>query len=88
MNTIQIGSFVKSKQGRDKDNIYIVKNVFDKKVELVDGNGKIISKPKIKNIKHIEVFDEIAEKISVKFKAKENVYNAEIYSAIRKFKNK
>ncbi len=87
MNTLKIGSFVRSKQGRDKDNIYIVKRIFDKKLELVDGNGKILSKPKIKNIKHIEALDGSADKIAEKFKENKNVFDAEVYSAIRKFKN-
>ena len=87
MKGIQIGSFVKSKQGRDKDNIYIVRRIFDKKLELVDGNGKTFQKPKIKNVKHIEVLDGVAEKIADKFVQNTNVYDAEVYSAIRKFKN-
>ncbi len=87
MKSVKIGSFVKSKQGRDKENIYIVKKVFDKKLELVDGAGKILSKPKIKNIKHIELLDGYAEKIAEKFISGKNVFDAEVYSAIRKFKN-
>ena len=85
---IQIGSFVKSKQGRDKDNIYIVKSVFDDRAELVDGNGKTLEKPKIKNKKHIEDLKEVCEKLATKFKKSANVFDAEVYSAIKKFKNK
>jgi len=87
MNELKIGSFVRSKQGRDKDNIYIVRRIFDKKLELVDGNGKILSKPKIKNIKHIEVLVGSADKIAEKFNTNKNVFDAEVYSAIKKFKN-
>ena len=84
---IQIGSFVKSKQGRDKDNIYIVKRVFDDRAELVDGNGKTLEKPKIKNKKHLIDLNKICEKIAIKFKANTKVFDAEVYSAIKKFKN-
>lgn len=87
MNTIKIGSFVKSNQGRDRDNIYIVKRIFDKRLELVDGNEKKLSKPKIKNIKHIDVLDGCAEKIAQKFVENKIVHDAEVYSAIRKFEN-
>ena len=85
---IEIGSFVRSKQGRDKDNIYIVKGILLKSVILVDGNGKILDKPKTKNIKHIEDMNEVAEKIAEKFKTNQKVFDAEIYSAINKFKTK
>ena len=84
---IEVGLYVKSKQGRDKNNIYIVKSVEDKKVSLVDGNFKTLEKPKIKNIKHVESLNEICEKLAKKFKENTNVYDAEVYSAIRKFKN-
>ena len=85
---IEIGSFVKSKQGRDKGNIYIVKRVFDDRAELVDGNGKTLEKPKIKNKKHLENLNENCEKLALKFKKQQMVFNAEVYSAIKKFKNK
>ena len=87
MKVVKIGSFVKSKQGRDKDNIYIVKRIFDKKLELVDGAERKLSNPKTKNTKHIEVLDGFAEKIAEKFVQEKNVFDAEVYSAIRKFKN-
>lgn len=87
MKVVEIGSFVRSKQGRDKNNIYIVKEVLGGSVTLVDGNGKLLVKPKTKNIKHIEVLDAQAEKIAEKFKNNQNVFDAEVYSAIKKFKN-
>ena len=85
--TLKTGSFVQSQKGRDKDNIYIVKRILDKKLELVDGNGKTISKPKIKNIKHVVVLDGYAEKIASKFETEQKVFDEEVYSAIKKFKN-
>ena len=85
---IEIGSFVRSKQGRDKDNIYIVKGILLKSVVVVDGNGKTLEKPKTKNKKHIEDLKEVAVKIAEKFKTNQKVFDAEIYSAINKFKTK
>ena len=84
---IEIGLFVRSKKGRDKDNIYIVKSINKKNVELVDGNTKTLKKPKIKNIKHIESLNVVCEKLATKFNNNINIYDAEVYSAIRKFKN-
>lgn len=85
---IKIGSFVMSNQGRDKNNIYIVKNILLKNVQLVDGNGKTLDNPKTKNIKHIVDLNEICEKIAIKFNTNKKVFDAEIYSAIKKFKEK
>lgn len=84
---VKIGSFVRSKKGRDKENIYIVKRIFDKKLELVDGNGKTLEKPKIKNIKHIEVLEGEADKIAIKLDQNAKVFDEEVYSVIKKYKN-
>ena len=84
---IKKGSFVRSTKGRDKDNIYIVKKIFDKKLELIDGNGKTLEKPKIKNIKHIEVLEGEADKIAIKLEQNIKVFDEEVYSAIKKYKN-
>ena len=83
---IKIGSFVRSNKGRDKDNIYIVKGIFERNIQLVDGNGKTIDKPKTKNIKHVVDLNEVCEKIANKFKDNQKVFDAEVYSAIKKFK--
>ena len=84
---VKIGSFVRSKKGRDKENIYIVKRIFDKKLELVDGNGNTLEKPKIKNIKHIEVLEGEADKIAIKLDQNAKVFDEEVYSVIKKYKN-
>ena len=85
---IEIGSYVRSKQGRDKDNIYIVKGILLKSVLLVDGNAKTLQKTKTKNIKHIEDLNIVASKVAEKFKSNQKVFDAEVYSAINKFKTK
>ena len=87
MRNIKIGSFVKSKQGRDKDNIYIVKEIFKDRVILVDGYGKKIDNPKTKNLKHIESIGIDSENIAEKFLANKKVFDEEVFSAIKKIKN-
>ncbi|MBQ8430316.1 MAG: KOW domain-containing protein, partial [Clostridia bacterium] len=62
MNTLKIGTFVKSKKGRDVNNVYIVKNINNKYVELVDGKGKTLENAKIKNLKHLEILEKHSEK--------------------------
>lgn len=87
MKNIKIGSFVKSKQGRDKDNIYIVKEIFDDRTVLVDGYGKKFANPKTKNIKHIEPLGLVNQSIADKFLSNKKVFDEEVYSAIKKIKN-
>ena len=87
MKNIKIGSFVKSKQGRDKDNIYIVKEIFKDRVVLVDGYGKKFDNPKTKNLKHIESIGLDSESIAEKFLANKKVFDEEVFSAIKKIKN-
>lgn len=84
MGDIKIGSFVKSKQGRDKDNIYIVKEIFENSAVLVDGFGKKLNNPKTKNLKHIQSIGIDCKSIADKFLANKKVFDEEIYSAIKK----
>lgn len=83
---MEIGMFVKSNHGRDKGNVYIVQKIDKKYVLLVDGNNKTVDKPKKKNIKHIDKLNVVSEKLAEKFKQNKNVFDAEVYSAIKKFK--
>ena len=87
MRNIQIGSFVKSKQGRDKDNIYIVKEIFESSAILVDGYGKKFANPKTKNLKHVKYVGIDNEIIAEKFLSNKKVFDEEVYSAIKKIKN-
>lgn len=87
MKNIKIGSFVKSKQGRDKDNIYIVKKILDGRAVLVDGYGKKLANPKTKNLKHIEPIGLDNESIAQKFSLDKKVFDEEIFSSIKKINN-
>ena len=49
-----IGSFAKSKAGRDKEEIYVIIDEEAEYVYLADGKYKSINKPKRKKKKHIQ----------------------------------
>lgn len=49
-----IGSFAKSKAGRDKEEIYVIIDEEAEYVYLADGKYKTINKPKRKKKKHIQ----------------------------------
>ena len=87
MENIKIGSFVTSKQGRDKDNVYIVKQIFNDRAVLVDGYGKKLANPKTKNLKHIKYLGCDNQSIGAKFEQNKKVFDEEVYSAIKKIKN-
>lgn len=85
-NSIQVGSYVMSKQGRDCNKISIIYKILnDSYVLLIDGKGKKISKPKLKKIKHLQNLNEVNSKLAEKISAGLKIFDAEVYSAISKF---
>lgn len=82
----QIGGICKSRQGRDKDRYYLIKSInADGSVMLVDGNFKRFSSPKRKNIKHLELLPDRAENIAQKLTEGKQVFDTEIYSALKAY---
>ena len=63
---IQAGKVVISKMGHDKNHVYVVVEVNNSYVLVVDGKSKTLDKPKKKNIKHIQMvnykYDELVTK--------------------------
>lgn len=57
-----VGQFCTSKQGRDKDKLYIVyEHVDEDYVLLVDGKIRRVENPKKKNIKHLQKINDIID---------------------------
>lgn len=57
-----VGQLCSSKQGRDKNKLYIIYEIVDEDyVLVVDGNKKTIENPKKKNIKHLQKINDIVE---------------------------
>lgn len=82
----QVGSLVKSTAGRDENKTYlIVKLLKNDFCELVDGNTKTFEKPKKKNKKHLSAVGVKIETVAKKLNDNLKVYDAEVYSAIKKF---
>ena len=54
MENLTIGTIVKSIAGHDKDNLFVIINVENEYVYLVDGKCRTLSKPKKKKIKHVQ----------------------------------
>ena len=83
---ITIGSVVYSRAGRDEGNFFIVYAVIDDSyVLIVDGNIRKVNNPKKKKIKHLKNTGDIVTGLAQKLLINSIVYDAEIFSALRKY---
>ena len=88
VKTPVVGGICKSTQGRDKDRYYLIKTVYpDGAVGVVDGNFKKLAAPKRKNIKHVQLLPVKAEAIAAKFEDGRQVFDSEVYSALKIYNN-
>ena len=83
-----IGGICQSTQGRDKDRYYLIKIInADGTVGVVDGNFKKLAEPKKKNLKHIRLLPDKAEVIAAKLADGRQVFDTEVYSALKNYNN-
>lgn len=81
---LQIGSIVISTSGRDKGCYFIVVEVEENYVYLVDGSIRKIDRPKKKKIKHIELTNLIEENIQMRVINKYKIANYDIKRALKR----
>lgn len=83
-----IGGVCQSTQGRDKDRYYLIREIYSNgMVGVVDGSFKKLASPKRKNVKHLRLLPETAQVIAQKFIEGKQVFDTEIYSALKPFNN-
>ena len=81
-----IGGICQSTQGRDKDRYYLVREIYpDGTVGVVDGNFRKLASPKKKNLKHLRLLPENAETIAEKFADGRQVFDTEVFSALKAY---
>ena len=86
VKTPVIGGICQSTQGRDKDRFYLIKEIYpDGLVGVVDGNFKKLATPKKKNLKHLRLLPEKAEAIAAKLIEGRQVFDTEIFSALKSY---
>lgn len=84
---IYIGHVCSSKAGRDKYRYFIIYSIErGGYVRLVDGQTRKLENPKRKNIKHINIQNEILGEIGEKIARGAYLQNAEIKKALAVFK--
>lgn len=84
---MQIGDIVISTCGHDMGEWYIVKEINEQFVYLIDGKLKTIESPKKKKIKHVIKTNQTAIEIAQKIIAKQYLQNAEVRKTLKFFKN-
>jgi ribosomal protein L14E/L6E/L27E len=78
-NDLRVGQIVKSKAGRDKGRIFIIAEIVDDiNVKICDGELRKVSKPKLKKIKHLIVYNRVFEEIETRVSKNEKLNNAYI----------
>lgn len=83
---ITVGMVVFSRAGRDKGNFFMVKEIVDDNyVSIVDGDIRKLDRPKLKKIKHLKKTDDVLDSIAVKLIKGTKVFDAEVFSALRKY---
>lgn len=81
-----VGTVVFSRAGRDRGRYFLVCDILDDAyVRIVDGDVRKISSPKKKKIKHLLNTGETQAAIADKLLAGKTVYDAEIFSALKKY---
>lgn len=83
-----IGEIVISNKGRDKGMYYIIVGILPNNYYmLVNGDNKKFVCPKRKIKKHLDKTGKIIDNIKVKIENNTKVFDSEVYSAIKKYKD-
>jgi len=87
---IQTGQIVRSTNGRDEGQYYLVLSVNEKSANLVDGKAKKLSNPKKKNVAHLQattvINTEIANKITNNLKVNDQMIYHSLYEYKKELK--
>jgi len=83
---LQIGQLVKSKAGRDKGKLFIIKEIInDKYVYIVDGELRKISNPKKKKVKHLIIYKRVFKEIQEQIKSSTKLTNVFVKKLIEPY---
>ncbi|RRD95646.1 RNA-binding protein [Clostridiales bacterium COT073_COT-073] len=82
MQDINIGQLIFSKAGRDKGNPFLVVEVAEGYVYLVDGKMRRLDQPKKKKIKHIQPTHWISHDLAEEIRSYGKLTNADIQKEI------
>ncbi|MGN1235580.1 MAG: RNA-binding protein [Christensenellaceae bacterium] len=81
--TFAVGDVVVSISGRDEGRVYLVVKTEENFIWGSDGNFRRLANPKKKKWKHIKPLSASSPSIGEKLKSGKQVFDSEIYSALR-----
>jgi ribosomal protein L14E/L6E/L27E len=82
--TVEVGRVAVSIAGRDRGRLFVIVGIVDEQyVTIVDGDLRILDRPKKKKLRHIRLRPEILRPIAEKLGGGLKVFDAEIRSALR-----
>ena len=84
---MKVGDIVISTYGHDTGEWYIVKEINEEFVYLINGSTKTVDKPKKKKIKHTYKTEYNSNEVAEKLISESYIQNAEIRKALKFFKN-
>lgn len=74
---LQIGQFVKSRAGRDKDKLFIIVGIVDDQyVQIADGDLRKLEKPKLKKVRHLKLLNLKSEAVVIAMASNTNTLDA------------
>lgn len=86
ISNIQVGQYVRSRAGRDKNHIFVVLEIInDEYVYVVDGDVRRLESPKKKKLKHLNGYNQISVVVREKTKDDKKLTNLMIRKEIEKF---
>ncbi len=81
---LRVGQLVRSKAGRDAGLYFLVVGIKDHRtVAVADGRLRRVAKPKLKNVRHLEVFPVRVKEAETRFAAPSVVTDRAVADAIR-----
>lgn len=86
MISYELGQIVKSKAGRDKDELFVVIDMKDEYLFIVNGDNRRLESPKKKKKKHVQITHMTAAVISDKINHGERITNADIRNSLKDFR--
>jgi len=87
MSKINIGQVVISKSGRDKQKNFVVFNIEDEYLYLVDGDLRKVESPKKKKIKHVQLTKDVISEIMELRNEGASISNSNIRKLLKIYKN-
>lgn len=81
---VKTGHLVRSAMGRDRGRFYLVINGSDlSRVQVADGEVRKVENPKHKKIKHLHVYNVVADVLSTKAESGKRITNEDIRQELK-----